>query len=588
VSRTSRDAHARALSLLRGGDVAGAEGVLRAALLRHARDAALAHLMGLSLAQQGKADRAAYFFRSAVEAEPGSGLYRTALANHLAHTGCYEEALERFRGAIEKDPGHAPAHAGLAFCLMKSGDLTGAEAAAREAVARDRRLPQMRVNLASIVTESGRADEAAAVLEAAAADFPRSVPVRASLMVTLNYVAGAEDRAAAAVRRLRDVLPPSPACAFSNSPEPERRLRIAYISGDLRQHSVAYFLEPILAERNRSAFEVVCYLTGPKSDAVTDRLRAVSDGWVEAAALTGEAFIRRLRADRIDIAVDLGGHTSSSRVLALAQRGAPVQATYLGYPASTGVPAIDWRVVDAVTDPPGAEACCTERLAPLPGCFLCYRPPAGAPGAGIRAGGDTTFGSFNSMRKITPEVLSVWAGVLRAVPGSRLVLKNRSLSDGGVRERVMAALGGGGVDRGRVELRGPAPGVNEHLSAYAEIDIGLDTFPYNGTTTTCEALWMGVPVVTMTGRAHAGRVGASLLRTVGLERCIGADAAGYIGAAADLARDGAGRAALRASLRASVGGSALCDPRRFMPGYEGALREMWRDWCRSRPAPAPR
>jgi predicted O-linked N-acetylglucosamine transferase (SPINDLY family) len=410
-----------------------------------------------------------------------------------------------------------------------------------------------------------------------------------ALMVTLNYVEGGERRAAEAARALASLLPVGPPPAFPNAPDPDRRLRVACISGDLRQHSVAYFLEPILAERARAGLEVVCYSTGPKSDATTERLRALADGWVDAAGLTGEAFAARLRADRTDIALELSGHTSSSRVLALARRGAPVQASYLGYPASTGVPAIDWRIVDEVTDPAGSEWSGTERLMRLPGCFLTYRPPAEAPEVVARREGvPVTFGSFNSMRKVTGRVLETWAAVVRGVPGSRLVLKNRSLSDAGVRERTLAALERAGVERWRVELLGPAAGVREHLAAYGGIDVALDTFPYNGTTTTCEALWMGVPVVTFAGAAHAGRVGASLLGAAGLRRFVAPDPGAYVAVAAGLAADAAGLAELRGGLRAAVRASALCDASRFAGGFEGVLREMWREWCRSRPGPGPR
>jgi protein O-GlcNAc transferase len=572
----------QAMGLLQAGQLDKAEALLRQALRRRGRDPEVAYLLGLCLSQRGQPEQAEYFLKAAVGYEPRSPVYRVGLGNHLTQANRFGDAAAVYREAIDLQPGFAPAHMGLALCLLKSGDIEGAEASAREVVRLEPGIFQPRVNLASILTEGGSAAEGAAILQEARAHFPKVVPVVAALMTTLNYVEGAEERGAAAARELGKLLPPAPVRAFGNAPDPARRLRVGLVSGDLRQHSVAYFLEPILAGRRRESLEVFCYPTHGRADEVTARLRGLSDGWVEAGGLGPEALVQRVVADRVDILIDLAGHTGNSRVLAMAQRAAPVQATYLGYPASTGVPAIDWRIVDAITDPPGSEGLVTERLLRLPGCFLCYRPPADSPAVGPRQNGPVTFGSFNSLRKITPAVLGVWADVLAAAPGSRLVLKNRSLADAGVRARLEKVFAGKGIAAERLELLPPAPSPREHLAVYGRVDIALDTFPYNGTTTTCEALWMGVPVVTLEGRAHAGRVGMSLLTTAGLENLIGRTREEYIRIATGLAGSPGELSGLRAGLRDRVAASPLRDEAGFTARFEAGLREMWGEWCRAR------
>lgn len=567
-----------------------AEAVLRRGVQKDPRDGDAARLLGMVLVQMGRPDQAEYFLRAAVRADPRRADFHSTLGNMLALTNRPEPAIEAFRAGLALDQNHAPSLLGLGLALMRTGDLTGAAEAGRRGLRAQPDLFQPYVNVATTLAQSGRTPEAIALLREARVRFPSSTPILIELLAALNYAPDEtpETRADAA-RALGPLLARPDPSPFMNSPEPERRLRIAILSADLRLHSVSFFLEPILAAHDRSAFEIICYSLGHGGDETTRRLRAMADGWVEAATLDDEALARRLRADRIDALIELNGHTMGSRLGALARRPAPVQGTYLGYPATTGVPAIDYRIVDGITDPPGTEHLATETLLRLEGCFVCYRPPDDAPPvapAPARHTGVVTFGSFNSMPKLNDPLIDVWASILRSVPGSRLVLKNKALRDPAIRESVTTRFTDRSVAPERLDLLPPSPGQREHLAAYSRVDIALDNFPYNGTTTTCEALWMGVPVVALEGRGHAARVGASLLTAAGLPELTARTSGEYAAVATRLAGDPAALTGLRSTLRDRVARSPLCDAAGFVRKFEAALRSAWRSWC-ARAAPPP-
>jgi predicted O-linked N-acetylglucosamine transferase (SPINDLY family) len=377
----------------------------------------------------------------------------------------------------------------------------------------------------------------------------------------------------ALARVLAPAAPPRP-----RPDHPDRPLRVAYLSPDFREHSVAYFFESVLAQRD-DRIRHACYALAPGADALTARLRAAADEWCDAAGLTDESLAARLRADRTDILVDLAGFTAGGRPGLLARRIAPVQINYLGWAATTGLPTMDWRLVDSHTDPAGAEAFATERLFRLDPCFLCYRPPEQAPLPAPREG-PVCFGSFNALAKVSPGVIAAWSELLGRVPGSRLLLKAGALSDPATAALTRGAFERAGVEPSRLEVLPWASGVAAHLQEYRRVDIALDPFPYNGTTTTCEALWMGVPAVTLVGRSHAGRVGVSLLSNTGLPDLIARDPSEYVSIAAALAADPARRAALRSGLREHM--KPLCDAPAFARRLAGALREIWIAACAGR------
>jgi predicted O-linked N-acetylglucosamine transferase (SPINDLY family) len=352
--------------------------------------------------------------------------------------------------------------------------------------------------------------------------------------------------------------------------------RIGFVSPDLRTHPVAFFLEPLLEGLDRLRMEVFVYHQSVQEDATTARLRAAAGperwrakSWVNAAGL-----VAAIRADRIDVLVDLAGHTADQQLLALAARPAPVQVTWLGYPNTTGLAAMDYRIVDSITDPAGAEALATERLVRIDPCFLCYRPVRGVEGE-RRENGPLTFGSFNNPAKLSGATVALWSRVLNEAPGSRLVLKGKALEAEGARRHVLGAFSRHGVAPERIELRGHTASLEEHLAGYGGIDVALDPIPYNGTTTTCEALWMGVPVVALRGDRHAARVGASILSAAGVPELIAESEEAYVGLARELAGDTGRRGEYRGTLRRRVEASALCDERAFAARFAGALREVW-------------
>jgi predicted O-linked N-acetylglucosamine transferase (SPINDLY family) len=335
---------------------------------------------------------------------------------------------------------------------------------------------------------------------------------------------------------------------------------------------------PIFAHHDHSRFEIVCFADVTGQDDVTQQLRARADAWHVTVGRSHAEVAELIRRERIDLLIDLAGHTAHTRLIVFAHRPAPVQATYLGYPDTTGLSAMDWRLTDAHADPPGdADALHTERLYRLPDTAWCFRPERDAPAVAplpAESAGHVTFGSFNNFGKVNAAVLDAWAQVLAAVPRARLLIKAASLRDQPTRQRLVDALAVRGVEPGRVEAVESVKGEREHLALYGRVDIALDTFPYHGTTTTCEALWMGVPVVTLAGPTHASRVGVSLLSSVGLAEQIAPDVAGYVAIAAGLAGDLSSLAQLRRTLRERMLASPLMDAPRFTAHLESAYRAM--------------
>jgi predicted O-linked N-acetylglucosamine transferase (SPINDLY family) len=360
----------------------------------------------------------------------------------------------------------------------------------------------------------------------------------------------------------------------------DRPLRIGYVSPNFSQHSVAYFFEPVLAAHDRAAVQIFCYSNVRLDDAVTKRIRAaVGEGWREITGKTDAQVVQMIERDRIDVLVDLAGHTADNRLTVLARKPAPVQMTWLGYPASTGMSAIDYRLNDAIADPPGeSESMHTEKLLRIPGgcwAFHTTEAPSIAPFPAV-GNGFVTFGSFNNLPKVTPRVLQTWASILLQVPGSRLLLKATGLGSAMGREYVMHHMQQFGIDSHRIELLAWTPTTAAHLQMYDRVDIALDTFPYNGTTTTCEAMWMGVPVVTFAGHSHVSRVGAAILTHAGCDEWIANDAEGYVALAVRLAGQLGGMESVRLGLRDRLKKSALCDADRLARELERIYREAMR------------
>ena len=550
--------------------------------------------LGIALRESGELEGAAAAFTRAIAIQPGHAPAHECLAQVRWLQGDVPEAIGSLRTGLQLFPNQAEWHVCLAGMLRTQGLLEEAIAANREALRLKPDLPLAYVNLGSALGAQGRFDEALACYRESLHRYPHDHHSHSNLLLTLNYLPDA-DPAVTLQEHVRwgetHGVTPHLNPVWGNPPEPGRRLRLGFISPDLRAHSVAFFVEPLLEALDREAVEAICYADLPQHDTVTQRLKGLADRWRDIHGLPDDTIADQVREDGIDILVDLAGHTPANRLRVFSRKPAPVQVSYLGYPNTTGLKTMDYRLTDAIADPEGEDRWHVEQLVRLPGSFLCYRPPADAPDVTplpALASGGVTFGSFNNLAKIGPEVVELWAQLVASVPGSRLLVKNPSLTDAATRERYFAAFTGHGLAREQVELIGHTPTQIEHLALYGRIDIALDTFPYNGTTTTCEALWMGVPVVSLAGSRHAGRVGASLLRTVGHDEWVTTSKEAYIATAVGLATDRDALRVIRTELRNEMTSSALCDARGFARNMEAAFRDMWRHWCREKsPALVP-
>ena len=567
-----------------------AQGLLEAAATSYRRVIALgpnianAHgNLGVVLQMLGRPAESEGAYRKALALEPETAARLVGLGLALQDQGKVDEAEAAYRRAVALAPGDPETRNNLGNVLMVQGRLTEAVAAYDEALALRLEYVEAMVNRAGALHDQGRTEEAAAAYDQAMVLRPDLAEAGGARLMSLHYGSAISVETLAQEHRLWGERHACPAgAAHANDRDPNRRLRVGFVSGDFRAHSVAYFFEPLLQARDRSAVEVFCYAQTPRPDRVTERLMGLADHWLFTVGMNDEALAQRIRADRIDVLVDLAGHTAGNRLGVFACKPAPVQATWLGYPNTTGLAAIDYRLVDAVTDPEGpADALAVETLVRLDGGFLCYAPPKDTPEvapAPVLIQGFVTFGSFNNPAKLSDATVETWAELLGRVPDARLKLKGNAFADEGARELCLARFAAAGVAPERIAMQGWTGSLDAHLKTYGEVDVALDPFPYNGATTTCEALWMGVPVVCLMGERHSARVAASLLTRAGLEALIARDGEDYIAIAAGLAADAARLADLRASLRPRMAASPLCDAGAFARSFEAALRRMWRGW----------
>ena len=557
--------------------------------------------LGLAHLALGDAERAAQAFSVGTSAvsDAYECWYNMAIAYDRGQQGT--QALAAADKVLEIRPGWGPALVLKATLNLKFGRHAEAERLFRQAVDVDPELVEGWSNLSGLYADRGDHPAAIDALSRAMALRPGDRKTHDMLCFFLNSDHRVEPRdvyeeharwgtretdvmAAAGVR-------PTPAAAFANHPAPARRLRVGYVSPDYRAHSVSFFIGPLLKAHDRGAVEVYCYDDAAKPDLITAQLQARSDHWRRVVSMSDDALAEQVRRDQIDVLVDLAGHTADNRLGMFARRAAPVQVSYLGYPTTTGVPTIDYRLTDEWVDPPDGDAddLHTERLVRLPAPFLAYGATPDAPPVAALpadAAGHVTFASFNALPKVNPPTIAIWARILTALPTARLLLKANGLHDPSTAELYRSRFADHGVDPDRLILVNRTVGFVEHMSLYARCDIALDPFPYNGTTTTCEALWMGVPVVALAGRSSVSRVGVSLLSTTGLADWIAATPDAYVDLATAWAGDLDRLRELRAGLRGRVQASPLRDPARLARNVERAYRDMWERWCGERRAAA--
>lgn len=567
----------KALAAKKRGDTRAAERLLLKVTKRNANHLDAHYLYGTFRAEQGDLKTGLRFLRRAAEINPSSQYIHANLGTVYLKLNDYASAAKHFQRALKLEPNLVPVLINLGNLWLREGQIVEAVSLYQRALEHAPNEFAVWHNLGNAYKDQGLIEKALDCLDRALALHPDDRAAQSCRLMTLNYhphltaeqvwIAHRDwGRSVSAEQTFH-----APGC--SPPSVKGRRIRVGYLSADLKSHPVAHFFEPLLRHHDRERFEVRCYAQVPAPDAVTERLQAEAEHWTFVPTLDDRALAQRILGDGIDILVELGGHSAENRIRTLVSRPAPVQMTWLGYPNTTGLPQIDYRITDADADPVGvADDRNSERLLRLERCFLCYQPASDSPEVGplpMASNGYLTFGSFNNLAKVSSHTIRLWARVLESVPGSKMLLKSKALRDAYVREQLLARFASENIGENQLDVRGWTSTHQEHLSLMAKTDLVLDTFPYTGTTTTCEALWMGVPVVTLAGDRHVARVGKSLLRTVGLDGLVAESEDEYVDIAVQYASDVGRLEGLRRELRSKVASSTLVDS-------EGFAREIER------------
>jgi len=525
---------------------------LESAASRSPNDAEAHNSLGIVQLERGLLDAARESLRNAIKIDPSFVEAYYNLGNVLSELGLYDGAVARYRGALKLNPNIAVVHSNLAGALQELGRFNEAVASCRRALELDPSLTTVRSNLLGILNSTSGLTPAQLLEEAL--NYGRSV----SKKVTARY------------------------SAWQCDPLPQR-LRVGVVSCDLHNHPVGYFLESLMANLDPARIEMIAYATGTVTDELTARIRPRFEGWNQLSKLSDKAAARLIHDDGVHVLLDLAGHTEQNRLPIFAWKPAPVQATWLGYFATTGVAEMDYLLADEVGVTEAQRKYFTESVWYLPDTRLCFTAPEfDLPVASLPAlkNGYITFGCFQRLTKVSNEVLEVWGKVLDALPGAKLRWQCRQLGEPTVAEVFAERLRQHGIDPSRVTMHG-AVSREAYLAAHAEVDVILDTFPFPGGTTTCEALWMGVPTLTLTGATLLARQGASMLTAADLNEWIATSMEDYVAKATSLSGDLPGLAKLRAGLREQVKASPLFDARRFARNFEDALWGMWKEHTQS-------
>lgn len=539
---------------------------------------------------RGHLDKAVTSYREALKIKPDYAEAHSNLGNTFYDMGRLDDAEASYRRALEIKPDFVAAHVNLSNTLHDMGRLGEAEVSCRRALEIKPDVAAVYSNLGNTFKDLGRLDDAEASYRRALEIKPNYAEAYDNLLFLYAYHALVDPQEYLAQARNweRACVPAGVRQAahdrdFQRSPLAGRRLRVGYVSGDYRQHSVSYFVEQLFTHHNRMRIELFAYATQSKRDAVTDRLQALVEHWVPLVGMSDAAIRDRIEADNIDVLIDLSGHTKHNRLGVFARRGAPVQAHYLGYLASTGLTEMDYWIGDEILTPAEADSHFSERVWRLPRVWVSYDGKAEAPVSGWRPSQDGTvwLGSFNNLGKLTPATLVLWAKVLHALPEGKLLLKTKELSDMGNRQRVLGVMVEHGILQDRIEFQDSraTPDWPAHMAYYDRLDIALDPIGgVGGGTTTCDALWMGVPVIACEGDRMASRMTASMLSAIGCTEWIARSEAEYVDRVVTLARDVERRKVLRSGQRTRMNSSPLCDARDLAESLEQAYFEMFERW----------
>jgi len=574
-----------ALALQQQGNLDSAVESYRKALLIKPDFADAHNDLGNTLKDQGQLDLAIGSYRKALAIKPGFAEAYSNLANALKDQGQLDAAIECYRQALAIKPGYADAHNNLGIVFQQQGLFDAAVASCRQAIAIKPGYAEAYSNLGNALKDQGNIDAAIECYRQALAIKPDLAEAQSNYLLAAQY---SPDYSPAQLfaehvafgERFEAPLRASWG-SHRNNRDPQRTLKIGFVSGDLHTHPVGFFLEGVLAHLDSQVLEVALYATHSQVDALTCRLQAMGFAWKSLVGVPDERAAQLIGEDAIDILIDLSGHTGHNRLGLFARKPAPVQVSWLGYFATTGLQAIDYILCDRYVLPASEAAQFVEKPWYLPETRLCFTPPREEITLGALPAltqGHLTFGSFNNLTKMNEAVVALWARILHAVPASRLFLKTKQLNDPAMRQATLARFAAHGVSPDRFTLEGDCSRA-EYLASYQRVDIALDPFPFTGATTSVEGLWMGVPLITRRGDRLVAHQGESILYNVGLPDWIAADDEAYVAIAAARAADLAGLAVLRAGLRARLLASPLCDAPRFARNFEAALRAIWQGYC---------
>jgi predicted O-linked N-acetylglucosamine transferase (SPINDLY family) len=541
------------------------------------------NLLGLAALQQGHFEEAQEFLQRAISLNPNSIGALGNLGNVFFGQRKFSEAIACYQQVLALNPNDADTYNNLGKVFTWLRQFTEARNCYQQAIAISPDYAEARYMLGDIFFLQGHLSEAIAHYAGALASTPADVKGHSNFLTMLNYVVEYDQAAVFLEHRKFDEQHALPLAAVikpllrpqTNGP---RRLKIGYLSADFHNHPVTYFMAPVLANHDHDQFEIFCYYNFPHGDEMTDRVQQAADHFVNCFDLTDEALAEQIRHDEIDILVELTGHFAKNGLLVLARRPAPIQVTYLGYPTSTGLSAIDYRITDNYVDPEGPTAAFnSEALIRMPHSYFCYQAPANCPPVGplpVLQQKYLVVGSFNNYAKLSPQILTLWVQLLLRITHAKLLVKAKILDDPSTRQTLIEHFRRFGIAPERLILKGQLATMTEQLSLYNEVDIALDSFPYNGATTTCEALWMGVPVVTLVGEKHVSRMGLSILSALGLSELIAYTPEEYLTECLNLANNIGYLQHLRETLRARMQASPLMDGVSFTRHLEAAYRRM--------------
>ena len=578
-----------ALRLSAAGQSSAAEAACLALLEREPQHSDALHLLGMLLSGSGRLEEGLPLLKRSLALRPLNPGFAINLAHALGLAGRLPEAVEILEPIASAHPAFIPGRLKLGQLLRHEGRLQESESHFEFVAKAEPRNRDAWMALGEAALATGRPGAAIPLLERAVALTPNDPIAQEYLLYARLFDPMLEVQDLLAIHQewVRHFTPTRPT-STELLKDPNARLQVAFLSPDFRRHSCAFFLEGILRHLDREQVRVYGYSDTLRPDADTQRFKALCDDWRDVTGRSHAEVADMIRADGIHVALDLAGHSAANRLPVFAVTPAPVQFSYLGYPATTGMDCFDGRIVDSHTDPPGFEAHGSEPLIRLERTFLAYVPPPDAPEPGpppAEKNGFITFGSFNNLAKVNDRVVAQWAALLRDCKASRLLLKSHVLGDAAVCNGVRERFALHGITADRLDLRGWCF-AGSPLAPYQDMDIALDPFPYAGTTTTCEALWMGVPVITLAGNRHAGRVGVSLLNAVGLSNLVAEDEGAYHRLALELAADDDRRSRLRTTLRPAMAASSLCDSLGLAHELESLFRRLWQEKCQELARPS--